>query len=61
MVNEKREQSLQGAILTPEQEELLDLYIQKLDSYYEELLQAEKTEVAIETLHLRRILSKKRS
>ncbi|GAB3195303.1 hypothetical protein ABID22_003638 [Pontibacter aydingkolensis] len=47
-------------ILTAEQEELLDLYLQKLDTFFEELKEAEKTEVAIETLHLKRILSGKK-
>ncbi|MBC5991426.1 hypothetical protein [Pontibacter cellulosilyticus] len=47
-------------VLTAEQEELLDLYIQQLDNYFDELKQAETTEIAIETMHLRRILSGKR-
>ena len=56
----KSELKVTERILTPEQEDLLNLYIQKLDSYFEELKQTEKTEVAIETMHLKRILSGKR-
>jgi len=45
-------------ILTPEQDALLDLYIKKLDDYFEELKAAENIQVEIETLHLKRILTK---
>ncbi|WP_299821512.1 hypothetical protein [uncultured Pontibacter sp.] len=58
MAEEKNTNATPANILTQEQDELLDLYIQKLDSFFEELKQAEKTEVAIETQHLKRILSK---
>ncbi|MEJ8801975.1 hypothetical protein [Pontibacter sp. H249] len=51
----------EGIVLTQEQDELLDLYIQELDSFYEELRQAEKTAIAIETTHLKRMLTKKRT
>lgn len=45
-------------ILTPEQDALLDLYIQKLDDYLEEVKASENIQVEIETLHLKRILTK---
>lgn len=45
-------------ILTPEQEDILDLYIQNLDSYMESIKESERLQVQIETLHLKRILSK---
>ena len=56
----RSEPTAQGVVLNQEQEELLDLYIQELDSFYEELRQAEKTAITIETLHLKRILTRKR-
>lgn len=45
-------------VLTPEQDVILDLYIQKLDDFYENLKESEKIQVEIETLHLKRILAK---
>ena len=45
------------SILSEEQEAILDLYIESLDNYFEELKQSEKTQVEIETLHLKRLLS----
>jgi hypothetical protein len=45
-------------VLTPEQEEVLDLYIENLDNFFEEIKHAEKTQVEIETMHLKRLLSK---
>ncbi len=45
------------SVLTDEQAALLDLYIQNLDNFFEEVKQTEKTQVEIETLHLKRILS----
>jgi hypothetical protein len=44
--------------LTTEQQELLDLYLQKLDTVYEGLQLSEKLQVEIETEHLKKILSK---
>lgn len=44
-------------ILTQEQDEVLDLYLKRLDEYLENQKDAEKVEVEIETLHLKRILS----
>lgn len=45
-------------VLTAEQEEILDLYIESLDNFFQEIKQSEKTQVEIETLHLKRLLSK---
>ncbi len=47
----------QDVVLTDEQEHILDLYIRNLDNFFEEIKQAEKTQVDIETTHLKRILS----
>ncbi len=46
------------SILTPEQDAILDLYIENLDHFFEEIKESEKTQVAIETQHLKRILSR---
>ena len=48
----------QQRVLTPEQEALLDLYIQKLDQFFEDVKTSEKIQVEIETLHLKRLLTK---
>lgn len=45
-------------ILTQEQDAVLDLYIQHLDNIFEELKLSEKLQVEIETLHLKKMLSK---
>ncbi len=45
-------------ILTAEQEAILDLYINNLDNFFEALKDSEKVQVEIETLHLKRILTK---
>lgn len=45
-------------ILDQEQEHILDLYIQSLDSYLDELKAFEKVQVEIETQHLKKILTK---
>jgi hypothetical protein len=45
-------------ILTPEQDALLDLYLKKLDDYLTEVKDSEKRQVEIETLHLKKILTK---
>ena len=45
-------------ILTPEQDALLDLYLNKLDDYFQNIKASEKTQVEIETLHLKKILTK---
>jgi len=48
----------QKRILSPEQDALLDMYINSLDTYFEEIKNSEKVQVEVETLHLKRILSK---
>jgi hypothetical protein len=48
----------QKHILTQEQDALLDLYIKHIDDYFVGLKDSEKLQVEIETLHLKRILSK---
>jgi len=48
----------QKRILSPEQDALLDMYINSLDTYFEEIRNSEKVQVEVETLHLKRILSK---
>ncbi len=45
-------------LLTQEQEALLDLYINSLDNFMEAIRESEKLQVKIETLHLKRILTK---
>lgn len=57
MAIDKKEHMPPKKLLTPEQEELLDLYIQKLDTHYEKLKTSEKIQVEIETEHLKKILS----
>lgn len=44
-------------ILTPEQATLLDLYVQNLDNFLENIKASEKIQVEIETLHLKKILT----
>lgn len=44
-------------LLTEEQEAILDLYVQKLDTIYEGLKESERIQVEIETQHLKKILS----
>ncbi|WP_439882323.1 hypothetical protein ACSX1A_03980 [Pontibacter sp. MBLB2868] len=58
MATDKTRHLTPHALLSREQEELLDRYIQKLDSYFEELKAAEKLRVEIETEHLKKILSR---
>jgi hypothetical protein len=45
-------------VLTEEQDIILDMYLQKLDEQFEHIKASEKMEVEIETLHLKRILSR---
>ncbi|MHA6247944.1 hypothetical protein ACXYMU_08425 [Pontibacter sp. CAU 1760] len=56
MPEKKSQQPNAAQFLTSEQEEVLAVYIQSLDLYFEELKAAEKLQVEIETQHLRRIL-----
>lgn len=57
MKEDKQEKAPQDMVLTDEQDYILDLYIANLDNFFEEIKQAEKTQVEIETMHLKRILS----
>jgi hypothetical protein len=54
---EKEKELTRQRILSPEQDALLDLYIKKLDEYFEEVKASEKVQVEIETLHLKRMIS----
>ncbi len=47
-----------GSLLNQEQEDLLDLYLQHLDLFYEGLKESDVVQVEIETLHLKKILTK---
>ena len=57
METENNKHIKQDSILSEEQEAILDLYIESLDSFFEEVKQSEITQVEIETLHLKRLLS----
>jgi hypothetical protein len=57
METENTKSIVQDSILSPEQEAILDLYLENLDNFFEEIKQSEKTQVEIETLHLKRLLS----
>jgi hypothetical protein len=46
------------SVLSAEQEAILEIYLENLDNFFEEVKQSEKTQVEIETLHLKRILSR---
>jgi hypothetical protein len=45
-----------NTLLTPEQEAILDRYLQHLDQVLEDIKESDKIQVEIETLHLKRIL-----
>jgi hypothetical protein len=53
----KQEDPSPPGILTPEQAALLDMYLQNLDSFLENIKTSEKIQVEIETLHLKKILT----
>lgn len=48
----------QHSILTAEQDAILDMYLDRLDDYFKNIKEREKMEVEIETLHLKRLLTK---
>jgi len=48
----------QNSVLTSEQDAVLDLYLKNLDNFFEAVKETEKIQVEIETLHLKRILTK---
>lgn len=58
MPEENKQPLPANSILTQEQDALLDLYLNKLDSIFDQLKKSEKVEVEIEIQHLKRILSK---
>lgn len=53
---EKTQEEKDAKLLTSEQEEILDKYLQNLDSLFENMKTSEKIQVEIETLHLKRIV-----
>jgi hypothetical protein len=58
MPDDKKEQGGQQHILSAEQEVLLELYLKNLDDIFKNIQESEIVQVEIETLHLKRILSK---
>ncbi|WP_242928283.1 hypothetical protein [Pontibacter vulgaris] len=59
MTNLNNHHTSPAHILSKEQETILDLYIQKLDNFFEELKASEKVQVEIETQHLKKIVTTK--
>ena len=53
---DKKQQGKESPLLTAEQEEILDKYLQNLDGVFENMKASERVQVEIETLHLKRIL-----
>ena len=53
---EKKQEEQDARLLTTEQEEILDKYLQNLDSLFENMKTSERIQVEIETLHLKRIV-----
>jgi hypothetical protein len=51
-------EELQNNVLTPEQSEILDLYLKKLDNFIENIKESEEIQAKIEALHLKKILTK---
>lgn len=58
MQDDQKNDAILKSILTKEQDALLDLYITNLDKFFESIKESDKVQVEIETLHLKRILSK---
>ncbi|AHM58665.1 hypothetical protein D770_01955 [Flammeovirgaceae bacterium 311] len=58
MAENLKKQDKPESILTQEQDAILDMYLKNLDNFFESIKQTEKVQVEIETLHLKRILSK---
>lgn len=58
VTNNRGNDKKQNSVLTSEQEAVLDLYIKTLDNFFEAVKESEKIQVEIETLHLKRILTK---
>lgn len=55
---EKEGRGQKERVLSSEQEEILDLYLKRLDDFYSRIKETEKVQAEIETLHLKRILTK---
>lgn len=53
---DKKQQDKETPLLTAEQEEILDKYLENLDGLFENMKASERIQVEIETLHLKRIL-----
>ncbi|MGV3503577.1 MAG: hypothetical protein ACO1O1_07700 [Adhaeribacter sp.] len=53
---DKTRQEKESQLLTAEQEQILDKYLQNLDHVFENMKASERIQVEIETLHLKRIL-----
>lgn len=58
MREDKSENQTGITILSREQEAILDLYLENLDRFSAGLQAAERTEVEVETEHLKRLLTK---
>lgn len=58
MAKDKNTTAGPESILTEEQDAILDMYLENLDSFFENLKEHEQMQVEIETLHLKRILTK---
>lgn len=58
MKEEKVQSGIPKKVLTAEQEDILDLYIRNLNAFYTNIRESEKIELEIETLHLKKILTK---
>lgn len=58
MVENKQAKRPTEKVLTQAQEAIIDSYIESLEDFYSAIKEAEKVQVEIETLHLKRILNK---
>lgn len=58
MGEDKKKHESQHSILTAEQDAILDMYLDRLDDYFKNIKEREEMEVEIETLHLKRLLTK---
>lgn len=58
MADDSPKKKPESSILTHEQDVLLDMYLKNVDDFFESIKETEKVQVEIETLHLKRILTK---
>lgn len=58
MTDDRQEKGTGDNVLSQEQERILDMYVESLDDFYLRIKKAEKIQAEIETLHLKRILTK---